>query len=366
MIKYLHIIHLILLSSFKASLFLSFYCILKKLNINQTLSNTNYTYILNFLTISIIIFKIYIGYLNYKKTFECIFNIYKFTKNFYISYCTIINYKYIEEDIYTSEYDIHDYTDGNYQNVPSRSRSYSNESYSNESFVDESFREDSYVNNINLASIKKTNMLYIKEILIVYVSHTIYIYTGILSNSSFFREFKKINSFISNEIQRVHYDFKYNNKELHSNYIELLILKNLISLKNNKYIVSNDYYILYDSFYHLQNYIHKLQTLSFKNNKILYGNYLINFILILNLLNLVFVQLKFTLNEQNNFNIYLDGIFIYIISFFIYFINDLSMIFINIFKNLDKLFDCENYIYTLNDELFLLNYLYLSNLEYKL
>ena len=91
MIKCIPIIRNILLSSFKASLFLSLYCILNNLNISKTLSNTNYTYILNVLITVIFIFKISIGYINYKQIFGCIFDIYKFTKNFYISYCTIIN-----------------------------------------------------------------------------------------------------------------------------------------------------------------------------------------------------------------------------------------------------------------------------------
>ena len=363
MIKCLPVFYTILLSSLKASLFLSLYYLLGKLNISLNSSDINSIYILNLLIILIISFKIYVGYLNYKNIFDCIFNIYKFTKHFYISYCTIINYKYIEEDIYVSDCEIHDYTSGNYE---SRGISYLGDKYDDEeyeeyednlSYIDKSF------NDLSMSKNKKINLLYTKEILIIYISHTIYMYTEIFTNSSFFRESKKINEFIFNEVQKDHYDFNYNSKELHSNYIELLILKNLNHLKINNYITPSDYSILYSSFSNLQNYISKLQALSFKNTKISYLNYIMNCILVLNLSNIVLYNIK----NNNCFNCqYFNGFLIFVISFIVYLINDISMIFINIFKNLHNIFDCESYIYNHNDELFLLNYFYLKNIEYKI
>lgn len=365
MIKCIPVIYHILLSCFKASLFLSIYCILNKLNISKTLSNTNYIHTLNILITVIFIFKISIGYLNYKQIFECIFNIYKFTKNFYISYCTIINYNYnyIEEGIYTTDDDIHDYTSDNFKDLEYRGGEYRRTSYLDDTYSECISRNSSNTHKLTLENKKKINILYIKEILILYVSNTIYICTGIFTNSTFFREFKKLNSFIFNEVQRTHYDFKYDNKELNSNYIELLILKNLINLKNNDYIASSDYSLLYNSFSKLQNSVNKLQSLSFKNDRLSYIDYIINFILILNLLNLISY---YTIYIQINNNSYLNGLIIFTTSFITYLINDISMIFINIFKNLDKIFDCESYIFNLNDELFLLNYFYISDLEYKI
>ena len=46
--------------------------------------------------------------------------------------------------------------------------------------------------------------------------------------------------------------------------------------------------------------------------------------------------------------------------------NAYSNLHVNIFKNLDSIFDCEGYIFNLNDELYLLNYFYISDLEYKI
>lgn len=365
MIKFIPIIRNILLSSFKASLFLSLYCILNNLNITQTLSNTNYTHILNTLIIGIFIFKISIGYINYKQIFSSIFDIYKLTKNFYITYCTIINYNsnYTEDDVDIVENDIHDYTADNFRDLEYRGGDYRRSFYLDDAYSESASRDSSNICKLTSENTKKINIIYIKEILVLYISHTIYIYTGIYTNSTFFREFKKLNSFVFNEVQRVHYEFKYDNKELHSNYLELLVLKNLINLKKNDYLSSSDYSILYNSFSKLQNAIHKLQTLSFKNSKLSYVEYIINFILALDLLNLVSY---YTVYVQINNNSYLDGLIIFITSFVIYLINDLSMIFINIFKNLDSIFDCEGYIFNLNDELYLLNYFYISDLEYKI
>jgi hypothetical protein len=365
MIKCIPIIRNILISSFKASFFLSLYCILNNLNITQTLSNSNYTYILNVLITVIFIFKISIGYINYKQIFGCIFDIYKFTKNFFISYCTIINYNcYVidESDIIENDVsDFHDYTAD--RDLEYRGGNYRRSYYLDDSYSECASADSSIIRKLTSENTKKINILYIKEILILYISHTIYIYTGIYTNSAFFREFKKLNSFIFNEVQRDHYDFKYNNKELHSNYLELLILKNLINLKKSDYLSSSDYSVLYNSFSKLQNSINKLQTLSFKNNKLLYVEYIINIILALELLNLVSYYIIYV---QINNNSYLDGLIIFFTSFIMYLINDLSMIFINIFNNLDNIFDCEGYIFNLNDELYLLNYFYISNLEYKI
>lgn len=365
MIKCIPIIRKILLSSFKASLFLSLYCILNSLNISHTLSNANYIYTLNVLITIIFIFKIFIGYINYKQIFDCIFDIYKFTKNFYISYCTIINYNlYSIDDIDNIEddtNDIHDYTHD--RNLEFMGGNYRRSYYLDDSYSESTSTDSTNIRKLTSENTKKINILYIKEILILYISHTIYIYTGIYTNSTFFREFKKLNSFIFNEVQRAHYDFKYDNKELHSNYLELLILKNLINLKKSDYLSSSDYSILYNSFSKLQNSINKLQTLSFKNNKLSYVEYIINIILALELLNLISYYIIYV---QINNNSYLDGLIIFSTSFIIYLINDLSMIFINIFNNLDSIFDCEGYIFNLNDELYLLNYFYINNLEYKI
>lgn len=373
MIKCLPIIYTILLSFLKASLFLTIYLILNKLNITSNLSDINCIYILNLLTILILSFKIYIGYLNYNSAFNCIFNIYKYTKIFYISYCTIIDYKYIEDDKYTSEYginDFHDYDNSDYHNSDYEFRgiSYIKNSYKDDVYDDDDLSSlddisslGDQINDLSISKIKKNNLLYIKEIIILYISHTIYIYTGIYKNSSFFREFKKINSFIFNEIQKNHYEFHYNTKELHSSYIELLILKNLINIKNKNYITSSQYSILYNSFSNLQDSITKMQTLSFKNNKITYLNYVVNSFLTLNLAN---ISLYYIYNNRNNYYYY--GLILFIISFIIHFINEISINFIDIFKNFDYIFNCEDYIYNINDELFLLNYLYTNNIEYKI
>ena len=136
--------------------------------------------------------------------------------------------------------------------------------------------------------------------------------------------------------------------------IELLILKNFNDLKNMNYINIHNYNLLINTFKKLQDLISKLYHLKCNNN--IY-NIIIIFTYVILFLNIVIIYIQYLNNNIINFLITL------FINFIIIFIDDIINKYLDICTILSNIFDFENYIKEINEDIFMIHYLYISNIN---
>ena len=284
--------------------------------------NTLYIDKLNILLISLLLIKFYISYINFINTFKLLENIYSSTKYVLTMYTILINCDFTDGDI-----------DGDI---------------------------DDNDNSINI-SINTDNIQYNKKIQITYIKDLIILYLSISFSSIFklnntlisYSGNKQLLDSLNNEIKQI--NNSNNNTSLLLSLIELLILKNFNDLKNLNFINISDYNLLINIFKKLQDLISELTHINSANNT---NNLLISFTYAVLYLNIIIIYIQYLNNDIFSF---LCTVFI---NFIIIFIDDMINTYLNICKILSNIFDFENYIKEINEDIFMIHYLYISNKEY--
>lgn len=290
--------------------------------INNTL--TMYINKFNYLLISLLIVKFYIGFNDYKKILKLLEKLYSSTKYLFTLYTISIDYNYIYND--------------------------NSESY------------DVNIDIIDIQSHKKIHIIYIKEILILYISVTLsYIFK--LNNKLIFTEFKQLNQYIYNEIEKIrpytHIDNIHLVKDtITSSFIELLVLKNFNSIKNMNYINQKNQDNLVKNFKKIQDILNELYIM-----RLWLDDYNIYYLVILFTYIIIYINIISIYLQYLNDNIY-NFIITLFFNFIIIFIDDIINQYLNICYLLSDIFDFDNYIKEINKDMFIINYLYLSNTEY--
>lgn len=305
---------IIIISLFKSISFGSIYLLqpyLHNFNIN-----TLYIDKLNILLISMFLIKFYICYNNYIKIFKLLENIYSSSKYLLTLYTIFINYTYIDDSI--------DDSDENSINIS--------------------------IDNIQYN--KKLQITHIKDLMILYIS---------ISLSSIFKLKNQLNSYLNNKqlIEYLNNEVKHinnsdNNTHILLSLIELLILKNFNDLYNLNHISKNDQHLLINSFKNLQNNILELSSL---NNNNLY-NIIKSLTYIILFLNITIIYMQYLNNDIYSFIVTI------IINFIIIIIDDILNVYSYIYNILSNIFDFDTYIKEINEDIYMMNYLSISNKEY--
>ena len=305
---------IIIISLFKSISFGSIYLLqpyLHNFNIN-----TLYIDKLNILLISMFLIKFYICYNNYIKIFKLLENIYSSLKYLLTLYTIFINYTYIDDSI------------------------------------DESDEISINISIDNIQYNKKLQITHIKDLMILYIS---------ISLSSIFKLKNQLNSYLNNKqlIEYLNNEVKHinnsdNNTHILLSLIELLILKNFNDLYNLNHISKNDQHLLINSFKNLQNNISELSSL---NNNNLY-NIIKSLTYIILFLNITIIYMQYLNNDIYSFIVTI------IINFIIIFIDDILNVYSYIYNILSNIFDFDTYIKEINEDIYMMNYLSISNKEY--
>jgi hypothetical protein len=304
---------------------------IRKFQINNTL--TMYIDKFNYLLISLLIIKFYIGFSDYKKIFKLLENLYSSTKYLFTLYITSIDYNYISDN------------------------------------------EESYDESIDFHDIqhhKKIHIMYIKEILIMYISFTLSYIFKLNNKLHIFTEYKQLHQYLYNEIEKIRpYDYIDSTssyctlKKTHitkdtitPSFIELLVLKNFNSIKNMNYINQQNQDNLVKNFKKIQDIINELYIMNLRlnDNNIYYPIIIFTYIIIY--VNIISIYLQYLNDNVYNFLITL------FLNFIIIFIDDIINQYLNMCYLLANIFNFDNYIKEINDDMYLINYLYASNTEY--
>ena len=283
--------------------------------------NTLYIDKLNILLISLMLIKFYISYINFINTFKLLENIYSSTKYLLTMYTILINYEFVDNDI-----------DGD---------------------IDDNNSINISINIENIQYNKKIQITYIKDLIILYLSisfSSVFKLNNILISCS---GNKQLLDSLNNEIAQI--NNSNNNTSLLLSLIELLILKNFNDLKNLNFINISDYNLLINIFKKLQDLISELTPINSADNT---NNLLISFTYTVLYLNIIIIYIQYLNNDIYSF---LCTVFI---NFIIIFIDDMINTYLNICKILSNIFDFENYIKEINEDIFMIHYLYISNKEY--
>ena len=285
--------------------------------------NINKFYIekLNILFMSLLLIKFYLSYSNYIKTLKLLENIYSSTKYLLTIYTILINYEYMDSEI--DETDELDDTD-NSVNINIENSQYN----------------------------KKIQLTYMKDMIILYLSLSLSSVFKLKKNLTPYVDNKRLLDYLNNEVKQINNN---NDGIIIISLIELLILKNFNDLKKLNYININDCNILINAFKKLQELISELYHLNSNNNI----NYLIiSFTYVILFLNIILIYIQYINNDIYSF------IFTVIINFIIIFIDDIINKYLYICNLLSNIFDFETYIKEINEDVFMMHYLYISNKEY--
>lgn len=305
---------IIIISLFKSISFGSIYLLqpyLHNFNIN-----TLYIDKLNILLISMFLIKFYICYNNYIKIFKLLENIYSSSKYLLTLYTIFINYTYIDDSI--------DDSDENSINIS--------------------------IDNIQYN--KKLQITYIKDLIILYISISLSSIFKLKNQLISYLNNKQLVEYLNNEVK--HINNSDNNTHILLSLIELLILKNFNDLYNLNHISKNDQHLLINSFKNLQNNISELSSL---NNNNLY-DIIKSFTYIILFLNITIIYMQYLNNDIYSFIVTI------IINFIIILIDDILNVYSYIYNILSNIFDFDTYIKEINEDIYMMNYLSISNKEY--
>jgi hypothetical protein len=198
--------------------------------------------------------------------------------------------------------------------------------------------------------LKKHNLIYIKELLVLYIS---YIFNLHNNNNNYNQDFYKFENFMNNEIRKLYHNININKDHFNIEYLNYLIIKHLYLSNNTLQIVSSsNYKILYKINNNLYNDI-----LNFYNKLILKDNFIIIFNLFYNLIyyiNAINLIIYFIIINSEYGIIYILILYIIILNFEI-----LSYKYIQ--QN-----DIHDKLTNLLDEIFIFHNFYLQNIQYKL
>lgn len=317
-----------------------------------------YLYSLIIINILLLFIKFYIAIINYNFYKKTINNIYNIINKIYIS-CLIShsnneNNNDFEDDI----------VDTNYQNsqiLENRNIFIENSEFDNDS-INYSIDDNSYQsnnhssNNSNYPIIPRSSYIsytsnnsvnynnndiyYLLEIFLLYITYIFdickYKHNNFinLNTKKKFKDYSKYELFIDDEIFKLYVNPDINNYQFKLNYLEQLIEKELY-----KYNIINSYSNIFINYRKLQynvfNLIHHINNIIFY--KILkYSN---NFLLIINTINILIYYINNNNTIKNN-NLNLDIIYIILLLFVLYYLNNISNNLNNIFKyylNLDTI-----------------------------
>ena len=305
---------IIIISLFKSISFGSIYLLqpyLHNFNIN-----TLYIDKLNILLISMFLIKFYICYNNYIKIFKLLENIYSSSKYLLTLYTIFINYTYIDDSI------------------------------------DESDEISINISIDNIQYNKKLQITHIKDLMILYISISLSSIFKLKNQLISYLNNKQLVEYLNNEVK--HINNSDNNTHILLSLIELLILKNFNDLYNLNHISKNDQHLLINSFKNLQNNILELSSL---NNNNLY-NIIKSLTYIILFLNITIIYMQYLNNDIYSFIVTI------IINFIIIIIDDILNVYSYIYNILSNIFDFDTYIKEINEDIYMMNYLSISNKEY--
>jgi hypothetical protein len=226
-----------------------------------------------------------------------------------------------------------------------------------DSEIDETDELDDTDNSVNIniensQYNKKIQLTYMKDMIILYLSLSLSSVFKLKKNLTPYVDNKRLLDYLNNEVKQINNN---NDGIIIISLIELLILKNFNDLKKLNYININDCNILINAFKKLQELISELYHLNSNNNI----NYLIiSFTYVILFLNIILIYIQYINNDIYSF------IFTVIINFIIIFIDDIINKYLYICNLLSNIFDFETYIKEINEDVFMMHYLYISNKEY--
>lgn len=292
--------------------------------------NAYYIDKLNILFVGLLLIKCYISFTNYINLFKLLNNIYYTTKYIFLLYSIFVNndYRlYLMDDI-----------------------------------------DDSSNISINLdndQSNKKIQIIYIKDLLFLYLTSNLSYIFKLKYNPNLFinkiedkkesNEYKELYKYIEHEIKQI--NFNNNIDNIRIIFIELLILKSFSNLKKINYINYDDYTTLTINFKKLQKLILQLHN-SIENYNIYHFIIIITYITLF--ISIISIYIQYLNNDIYSF------LYTILINFIIIYLDDMINISLNISLVLSKIFDFDKYLKELYDDIYIINYLYPIDNEYSL
>jgi len=321
--------------------------------------NYLFIYNINIITVILLILKLYISHKNYTNIIKYLYSINKCTNTLFIKYITSINIFNNEtiddiDDLEENTIDRYNAMD-RYNTQDNRYNSMHDNRYN--SMHDNRYNPHDNSNEMKLIEMKKNNIIWFKEILLLYIIYVIHICknTNILSNNKNI-EYEQFNEYVNNEIRKIYYNLNTENEQIKLSYLELLLYKNIELNKKNNILSYVDFNILNKHINHLQSDVNTLYNISNeKNNYYVCINYMCKFIILINLINLVF----YYISDDSLYG----GIYLFLLSYIILYIEHVSSLLLRPLDN--NIINLDKYLTDINDEIYLINYFYLSNIEYR-
>lgn len=310
--------------------------------------NFLYIIIILLLTLFTLFYKIYLLYYNYYIYNSLLDNITKNLKLYYINYALSLN---LVQNIKTQN------TNSiNYNSNDNIIDIYDSDQYLSDNDIEDSkYIINEYNDNLIYQNeLKKYNLLYIKELLVLYITYIINLYNNKKDGKiNYNKDFYKYENFINNEIRKLYHNININKEQFNLEYLNYLIIKHLYLSFNTLHIISiSNYKILYKINNELYtDILNFYKMIIIKNNLYTLFNIFYNLIYYINAINLIIYFLIINLEY---------GI-IYILILFC-----LLLIFEIISNKNYEIYNINDYLINLLDEIFIFHNFYLQNIQYNI
>lgn len=323
-----------------------------------------YIYIINFITISLLLIRIFISHINYKSNSKLINQIYNNGINLYTNYICYyqlnelhnelhdeLNNTYPNQIVISNNSNTNNYPNTNYPNT-----NYTNGNYTNRNFPNTNYPNENYFNYSNL-----------KEIILLYITYAFTICkinndNTINKNNIRLKDYNKFDHFINEEINKLYYNFNINNFNLKLNYINANLTTFLFDSYNEEYLTCYNYNILINIKSNLTNdiksLINNLDNIIFK-----LLNYINDILINISIISLIIYYINYL--PQTGI------ILIIIISFIYLYFNNLIYLLSNNFKYINSInkknygIDLDNILHNFYDEIYIFTNINLNRIIYR-
>ena len=328
----------------KLVLFTILYYIVKVIKISNgkiLLIDDLYIYIINFITISVLLIRLIISHINYKRNIILIDKIYNNSINLYTNYICY----------YQLENEIND-LNNNYSTQIIISNNYTNTHYT---------EPNTNINN------NYPNYNNLKEMILLYIT---YVFTickiknnnTINKNNIRLKDYNKFDDFINEEINKLYYNFNINNYNLKLNYINANITTFLFDSYNEDYLSCHNYNNLIKFKNNLESDIKSL-IINLDNIIFKLLNYINDIFIIISIISLIIYYI--------NYLPHTGIILILVISFIYLYINNLIDILFNNFTYIDIDYkknygiNLDNILHNFYDEIYIFTNINLNKIIYR-
>ena len=333
-----------------------------------------YIYIINFITISLLLIRIFISHINYKSNSKLINQIYNNGINLYTNYICYYQLNELHDELhdelnitYPNQIVIsNNYTNENYTNENYTNENYPNENYTNRNYTNENYTNRNYTNG-NYTNENYTNYNNLKEIILLYITYVFNICkiknnNTINKNNIRLKDYNKFDHFINEEIHKLYYNFNIKNFNLKINYINTNLTTFLINSYNEDYLTCYNYNILINIKSDLSNdiksLINNLDNIIFK-----LLNYINNILINISIISLIIYYINYL--PQTGI------ILIIIISFIYLYFNNLIYLLSNNFKYINSInkknygIDLDNILHNFYDEIHIFTNINIKKILYR-